>query len=61
MPELGYSFSMMMTAEEVKQYWRDFCERHDLGAEVIAKGEAKIEKDPEYWADQTTQALLDSL
>jgi hypothetical protein len=52
---------MMMTAEEVKQYWRDFCERHDLGAEVIAEGEAKIEKDPEYWADQTMQALLDSL
>lgn len=52
---------MMMTAEEVKQYWRDFCERHDLGAEVIAEGEAKIEKDPEYWADRTMQALLDSL
>ena len=52
---------MLMTAEEVKQYWQDFCERHDLGAEVIARGNAKIEADPEHWADQTMQSLLESL
>ena len=52
---------MMMTAAEVKQYWQDFCERHDLGAEVVAKGDAEIDKDPEHWADQTMQSLLESL
>jgi hypothetical protein len=52
---------MMMSAEEVKKYWEDFCERHDLSAEVIAKGNARIDKDPEYWADQTMQSLLESL
>lgn len=55
------SSPMMMTAEEVKKYWQDFCERHGLGAEVIAKGNAEIETDPEHWADQTMQNLLDSL
>ena len=52
---------MMMSAEEVKQYWLDYCERHHLGEQVIALGCAKIEKDPEYWADQTMHQLLDSL
>lgn len=52
---------MMMDADEVKQYWHDFCERHDLSAAVVAMGDAKIEKDPEHWADQTMQQLLDSL
>jgi hypothetical protein len=52
---------MMMSAEEVKEYWEDFCERHDLRAEVVAKGNAEIDKDPEHWADQTMQSLLESL
>ena len=52
---------MMMTAEEVKQFWQEFCERHDLGADVIARGNAKIDKDPEYWADRTMRELLESL
>ena len=50
--------AMEMSAEEVKQFWRSWCERRKLGKDVIAKGEAIIEKDPEHWADQTMDQLL---
>ena len=50
--------AMEMSAEEVKQFWRGYCERRKLGKDVIAKGEAIIEKDPEHWADQTMDQLL---
>lgn len=50
---------MEMTAEEIKQFWRGFCERRKVSKEIIAKGEAKIGEDPEYWADQTMDRLLD--
>ena len=46
---------------EVKQFWRGFCQRRKIAADVVAKGEAIIEKDPEYWADQTMSDLLDSI
>jgi hypothetical protein len=35
---------MDMTAEEIKQFWRGFCERRRLSEDIIAKGEAKIER-----------------
>ncbi len=47
-----------MTAEEIKQFWRGYCERRKIGKEIVAKGEAKIAEDPEYWADQTMDELL---
>jgi hypothetical protein len=49
---------MDMSAEEVKQFWRGYCERRKIAKEIIAKGERKIEEDPEYWADQTMDELL---
>ena len=52
---------MDMSAEEVKQFWRGFCERRGLGKDVVARGEAKIDEDPEYWADQTMARLLDQI
>ena len=52
---------MEMTAEEIKQFWRGFCQLRKIGADVIAKGDAIIDKDPEYWADQTMGDLLDSI
>ena len=52
---------MDMTAEEIKQFWRGFCQRRKITADVIAKGEAIIDKDSEYWADQTMGDLLDSI
>ena len=49
---------MEMSAEEVKQFWRGYAERRKLSKEIIAKGEAKIAEDPDYWADQTMDELL---
>jgi len=53
--------SMEMSAEEIKQFWRGFCQRRKISADVVAKGEAIIDKDPDYWADQTMGDLLDSI
>jgi hypothetical protein len=50
---------MDMSVEEVKQFWRGFCERRGLAKDVVARGEAKIEEDPDYWADQPMSRLLD--
>ena len=49
---------MRMTSEEVKEFWRGWCARRSLGKEIIAAGEALIEEDPEFWADQTMDELL---
>jgi hypothetical protein len=50
---------MNMSADEVKQFWRDFCVRRKIPADVVARGEKKIEEDPDYWADQTMMELLE--
>lgn len=50
-----------MTAEEVKQFWHGFCERKNIGAVVRARGDAKIDEDPDYWADQTMLKLLEAV
>jgi hypothetical protein len=50
---------MDMSAEEVKQFWRGFCERNGVSKEMVARGEKKIDEDPEYWADQPMSRLLD--
>ena len=49
---------MDMSADEVKQFWRGYCERRKIAKDIVAKGERKIEEDPEYWADQTMDELL---
>ncbi len=49
---------MDMSAEEIKQFWRGYCERRKIAKDVVAKGEKKIEEDPDYWADQTMDELL---
>lgn len=50
-----------MSVEEVKQFWHGFCERKGVDAATRARGDAKIEQDSEYWADQTMMRLLDSV
>jgi hypothetical protein len=52
---------MDMTAQEIKDFWRSFCERRKIGQDVIARGDAKIDADPEFWADHTMGELLDAL
>jgi len=49
---------MDMSADEVKKFWRDYCQRRRIDAGVVARGEAEIDADPDYWADQEMQALL---
>ena len=49
---------MHMSAEEIKQFWRGYCQRRKVAKEIIAKGEKKIDEDPEFWADQTMDELL---
>ena len=48
-----------MSADEVKEFWHGFCERKGVDAATRARGDAKIESDPDYWADQTMMRLLD--
>ena len=50
-----------MTADEVKEFWHGFCERKGVDAATRARGDAKIDHDPEYWADQTMLKLLDAV
>jgi hypothetical protein len=50
-----------MSAEEVKEFWHGFCERKGVDAATRARGDEKIERDPDYWADQTMTRLLDSV
>jgi hypothetical protein len=50
-----------ISAKEIKQFWHDFCERKGVDSSTRARGDAKIEHDPEYWADQTMLKLLDSV
>ena len=52
---------MDMSAEEIRQFWHGFCQRRKIAPDVIAQGDAIIDKDPEYWADQTMGDLLDSI
>lgn len=60
-PNVATMRKMDMSAEEIKQFWHGFCQRRKIAADVIAKGDAEIDKDPEYWADQTMIDLLDTL
>ena len=50
-----------MTAEEVKQFWHGFCERKKVDPATRARGDKKIDEDPDYWADQTMLKLLEAV
>lgn len=49
---------MDMSSDEVKQFWRGYCERRKVSKDVVEKGEKKIDEDPEFWADQTMDELM---
>jgi len=51
--------AMDISAEEIKQFWRGWCQRRKIAADLVAKGEAEIDKDPEHWADETMDQLLE--
>ena len=50
-----------MSATEVRQFWHDFCERKGIDDATRARGDARIDAEPEYWADQTMMRLLDAV
>jgi hypothetical protein len=50
-----------MTVDEVKEFWHGFCERKGIDPATRARGDERIERDPEYWADQTMMRLLDAV
>ena len=50
-----------MSADEVKEFWHGFCERKGVDDATRARGDAKIDGDPGYWADQTMVRLLELL
>ena len=52
---------MDMTAQEIKDFWRSFCERRKIAKDIVARGDAKIDQDPDYWADHTMTELLEAL
>jgi hypothetical protein len=52
---------MDLSAEEIREYWLDFCKRHHVGGDLVARGEAKINADPDHWADHTMWELLESV
>ncbi len=52
---------MMMSSEEVKKFWQDYCQRRGIAKDLVAMGNARIEADPEHWADHTMQELLEAL
>jgi hypothetical protein len=50
-----------ISADEIKEYWHDFCERQGVTEAARAVGDRKIEEDPEHWADQTMWDLLEAI
>jgi hypothetical protein len=52
---------MKMSAQEVKEFWQDFCKRHKVPPPVVERGNARIDEDPEYWSDHTMWELLEEV
>jgi len=50
-----------MSKQEIKEFWHGFCERQKVSAELRAKGDKEIDKDPEHWADHTMWELLEAI
>ena len=50
-----------MSADEVKQFWHGFYERKRIDPAIRARGDAKIDEHPDYWADQTMMKLLEAV
>lgn len=50
-----------MSADEIKEYWHDFCTRKKVDPARRTAGDRLIEQDPEHWADHTMGELLDAV
>jgi hypothetical protein len=52
---------MQVTLKEVQEFWTRYCERHQLGGEILAEGLRQIALDHEFWSDHTMQELRDAV
>ena len=50
-----------MSNDEIKDFWHGFCKRQGVSDALRAKGDKKIDEDPEHWADQTMHQLLEEI
>ena len=48
---------MLVTRKDVQDYWTRYCERHEVGNEILAEGLRQISLNHEYWTDHTMQEL----
>jgi len=48
---------MLVTRKDVQDYWTRYCERHQVGSEILVEGMRQIALNHEYWADHTMQEL----
>jgi hypothetical protein len=48
---------MLVTRKEVEDYWKRYCERHQLGGDIVTEGLRQISLNHEYWTDHTMQEL----
>ncbi len=52
---------MQVTLKEVQEFWTRYCERHQIGGEILTEGLRQIALDHEYWSDHTMQELRDAV
>jgi hypothetical protein len=50
---------MLVTPKDVQDYWKRYCERHQISSEIVAEGLRQITLNHEYWSDHTMQELKD--
>jgi len=50
-----------ISADEIKEFWHDFCGRQGVTDTARAVGDRLIEEDTEYWADHTMWDLLEAI
>lgn len=48
---------MHVSRKEVEDYWTRYCERHQLGSDILSEGLREIGLNYEYWTDHTMQEL----
>lgn len=48
-----------MSADELKAFWHDFCQRQEIEEEIRNAGDELIAEDPEFWSDRSLWQLHD--
>jgi hypothetical protein len=48
---------MLVTPQDVRDYWTRYCERHQLASEILELGLKEIAINHEYWSDHPMPEL----